>query len=214
MLDTAKQQPEPEPAGNNGESVNRLGRPPIDPFDPANLRLDPDYLKSGAVKKLLTAVPVRRPNPQDFNRTHPDYDYRLCGTALIEWQQDRETYLILPNYAQQLEGNEFHPSNLYLATNRQKVIFLWPVKLPRPGQSLTVMHSSALEAAEKAIEYWVRVAFNSNSRAYDAFKAENQFGEPEWPELTFREILQIAFKDRIIAGPEHPVMQKLRGAIH
>ena len=43
-----------------------------DPFDLANLRLDQSFVETAGVKKLLTTVPVRKPNPQDFVRVHPD----------------------------------------------------------------------------------------------------------------------------------------------
>jgi hypothetical protein len=43
------------------------------PFDNLSaLRLDQSYADSSGVKKLLTTVPVRKPNRQDFVRVHPD----------------------------------------------------------------------------------------------------------------------------------------------
>jgi hypothetical protein len=39
-----------------------------DPFDLASLRLNPSFTETAGVKKLLTTVPARRPNPQDFVR--------------------------------------------------------------------------------------------------------------------------------------------------
>ena len=36
---------------------------PADPFDPENLRLDQSFAETAGVKKLLTTVPVRKPNP-------------------------------------------------------------------------------------------------------------------------------------------------------
>ena len=41
--------------------------------------------------------------------------------------------------------------------------------------------------------------------AYEIFQAESAIPDPVWPELTFQEISRIAFKDRLIAGPDHPV---------
>jgi len=37
-----------------------------DPFDPASLRLDQSFGAGAAVKKLLTTVPIHKPNRQDF----------------------------------------------------------------------------------------------------------------------------------------------------
>ena len=52
-----------------------------DPFDPASLRLDQNFAETAGVKKLLTTVPVRKPNRQDFVRVHPDADFRLTPAA-------------------------------------------------------------------------------------------------------------------------------------
>ena len=211
--------PPPEISSPDGDSINRLKAvpetepDPTDEFDPANLRLDPDYLKSGGVKKLLTTVPVRKPNKQDFIRVHPDPDYRLCGVAMIELRDDRETYLIKPGYAQGLDPQLFNHCNLYLAINRQKVVFLWLVKLPEPGGRISGWHSSGVEGAEKAMTQWIRVVPNMSLGAYEFFVAQSPLSDPEWPELSLRDLIKIGFKDRIISGPDHPVMQRLRGAI-
>jgi hypothetical protein len=52
------------------------------PFDPAALRLDQSYADTVGVKKLLTTVPVRKPNRQDFVRVHADPAPRSAGEQL------------------------------------------------------------------------------------------------------------------------------------
>ena len=38
--------------------------------------------------------------------------------------------------------------------------------------------------------------------------------EPEWPaDETFNDLLRLAFKDRLVDRPDHPVVQRLAGAI-
>src|SRR5258706_7235238 len=88
------------------------------PFDPASLRLDQSFADKVGVKKLLTTVPVRKPNRQDFVRVHPDPAFRLTPTAIIELKEDREVYLVPPSIAQQLPG-EFSAVTLNTAINRQ-----------------------------------------------------------------------------------------------
>src|SRR5512132_2903350 len=70
-----------------------------DPFDPAALRLDQSFAETVGVRKLLTTVPVRKPNRQDFVRVHPDPAYRLMPAAIIELKDDREVYLVTPGMA-------------------------------------------------------------------------------------------------------------------
>ena len=45
------------------------------------------------VKKLLTAVPVRKPNRQTFFRTHPDPDYR-DQFPIVDFKDDQEEYIV------------------------------------------------------------------------------------------------------------------------
>ena len=122
-----------------------------DPFDPAALRLDQSYADTVGVKKLLTTVPVRKPNRQDFVRVHPDPAFRLTPAAIIEVKEDREVYLVPPGMAQQLPG-EFSVATLYLTINRQGVVHLWPVKLPGLDGKHNEWHRSAAEAAERAMK--------------------------------------------------------------
>jgi hypothetical protein len=57
------------------------------------------------------------------------------------------------------------------------------------------------------------VKSNMSLGGYEVFMAEkqNQIPEPEWPELSFEELCKIAFRDRLINVPDHPVIKRLRG---
>jgi len=64
-----------------------------DPYDLGRLRIDPEKLETASTKRLLTTVPVKKPNAQDFIRVRPELDYRET-LALVELQDDRETYIV------------------------------------------------------------------------------------------------------------------------
>jgi hypothetical protein len=168
--------------------------PPPDPFDLNFLRLDQSFFEKAGVKKLLTTVPVRRPNPQDFIRVHADPGYR-AALALIELRDDREVYLLTPTIASQLPG-EYVMANVFTAINRQGVTFLWPVKLPPPDGRIVEWHRSAAEAAELAMQKWVRLKANMTLGAYEIFESQGVIPDPEWPTLPFNELLRIGFRDR------------------
>jgi hypothetical protein len=71
---------------------------PTNPFDNLSaLRLDQSYVDTVGVTKLLTTVPVRKPNGQEFVRVHPDLALRLTPAAIIEVKEDREVYLVITN---------------------------------------------------------------------------------------------------------------------
>jgi hypothetical protein len=191
--------------------LNKSNNAP-NPFDPASLRLDQSFADTVGVKKLLTTVPVRKPNRQDFVRVHRDPTFRLTPAAIIEAKEDREVYLVMPAIAQQLPG-EFSAATLYLTINRQGVLHLWPVKLPGPDGRHNEWPRSAAEAAERAMERWVRVTANMSLGAYEIREATGELPDPEWPAYSFEEILRVAFRDRIVDRADHPLLQRLRGEL-
>jgi hypothetical protein len=102
---------------------------------------------------------------------------------------------------------------LYLAISRQNILRLWPVKLPGPDGKHLEWYRSAAEAAEMAMEKWVRVTSNMSLRAYEIFQSVRDFPDPEWPDVSFQEILKIAFRDRIVTSADHVLLQRLRGEL-
>ena len=48
-----------------------------DPFDLESLRLNPSFLETAGVKKLITTVPARRPNPHINSPDEPTGRYIL-----------------------------------------------------------------------------------------------------------------------------------------
>jgi hypothetical protein len=200
---------EPTPASANGTAPDAAP----DPFDPGALRLSPDTTDNLGVKKVLLTVPVRKPDKSWFVRVHPDPDYRL-QTAVIELKEDRELYLVAPALRQELAAEAtFKLKMLATAINRQGVPFLWEVNLPRSDGRKDEWARTALAAVEQATHAWVRVTANLSSGGYELLRATGPLPEPEWPELLFRDLLQIAFKDRYIDTLDHPVLRQLRGEV-
>jgi hypothetical protein len=171
--------------------------------------LSQEFLETAGAKKILTTVPVRKPNKQDFVRVHPDPEF-WEPFAVIELREDREHYLITPDIAAAFP-TEFVTAMFYTAINRQRVVFLWPVRLPTSDGRINEWHRSAQEAAERAMGHWIRVTANMNLGAYEIMEATAKMPDPEWPEYTFRDLLRIGFRDRIISSHDHPVLKRLRG---
>jgi hypothetical protein len=184
--------------------------PAPDPFDVSKLRLDQSFVEGAGVKKLITTVPVRKPYKQEFLRVRSDPAYR-DAFAVLEWQEDREFYLLTPAVAQALP-DEFTMVHLFTAINRQDVLFLWPVKLPGSDGRTLRWHTSAAEAAEAAMSNWIRVRANMGLGAYEWGPATGVIPEPKWPELSFTDILRIAFKDRYVSTIDHAIIKRISGA--
>jgi hypothetical protein len=180
-----------------------------DPYDLSNLRLSQSFTDTAGVKKLLTTVPVRKPNKQDFVRIHPSEAYRV-DVLLVELKEDREAYLVGRSMVDEL-ATEAEPFTLYTAINRQGVLFLWPVRLPAPDGKVNEWHRSLREAAETAVGTWSRVKANMSLGAYETTVAESAIADPAWPEASFQELIRIGFRDRVIDTAAHAVVRRLRG---
>jgi len=159
---------------------------------------------SGVKKKLLT-VPVGKPGKTQFVRAH---SVNKLDTMLLKYNE--ENYLIDPDVLH-VVGDLARPYRLVEAIDRQGNVFIWTLALPDAEKPLN-WHFSALEAANNAELEWTRMQANMALGAYDIFAAEQDLGGPEWPELSMNELLEIAFKNKIIDRPDHLVLLQLRGA--
>lgn len=177
----------------------------------SELRLSQDFSETAGVKKVIMTIPVRKPGRQDFFRVHPSPDYYL-ETAVLEHKQERETYLVDRGLWSELPG-EIVPKALFTVINRQNVLSIWTVRLPGRGGRLDPWNQSAIDAVNIAKKQWIRMASNMNLGAYEVFMATAELPDPVWPELTFEEMLKIAFKDKFIRDFDHPILCQLRGEI-
>ncbi len=185
-------------------------QPSIDSlFNIENLRISPDYAATLGAKKLMTIVPVRKPDPQSFVRVHPAEDYQL-HTLVLEMKEDREVYLVIPEL-RDLISQELVTKLLYTAITRQGNLFLWPVRMPGVDGRLDPWNQSAHAAAQHGMKKWIRVQSNRQLGCYEIYEAAGEIPEPEWPEKTMEELLRLAFKDRFVTSLDHPILQQLRG---
>ncbi|WP_419189500.1 hypothetical protein [Stieleria marina] len=186
-------------------------KPPSDPFDPAALRINPDTAAGAiGVKRKLLSVRCEKPNKQEFVRVHPDEAFRI-DTAIIQDKTNRESYLVAPALWTELP-DFISLVRLCVAVNRHGTPFLWPATLPDPNGRPMDWHTSMLEAQELAIKHWVRVQADMSAGSYAVFEATGNLPDPQWPELTFQDILKLAFKTRFIDSMNHPFLQELFGA--
>jgi hypothetical protein len=185
------------------------GQAALDPFNPENLRIDLNISEGVGVKKAIITIPVRKPNGQEYIRVHTGPAYRL-PVALIELRDDREIYLVTSSVAAQIQG-EYFLATMFTCINRAGVLSLWPVRLPGSDGRQLDWHRSAAQAAEMAMTRWVRIKSNMNLRAYEVYEASATIPDPVWPDLLYKQMLEIAFKDRLVNSLDHPVLKQLRG---
>ena len=105
-------------------SQNALGHG----LDVESLRLSQDFAADTDVEKLLTALPVRKPNSQNFVRVHSAAEYQF-PTAILKLKEENEHFLVAPELWPEL-FHETIPHVLFLAITREGTVFLWPNRLP------------------------------------------------------------------------------------
>ena len=186
--------------------------PAPDPFDPETIRVNSSV--SIETETALTTVPVRKPKRAEFVRVHTDPAF-MVDAALLEHDDGRDTvlYLVAPDM-RPLVREELKTVRLFTTMTRHKVLLLWPVKLPADeGDNMRRISDSALMAAEEAKTLWTKVAWNRALGAYEHTVAKGELGDPQWPDRKFRDLLEIAFRGRVIDRPDHPVIRDLEGQL-
>ena len=180
------------------------------PFDPKRLALKGNPADAIGVKRALVNVPVRKPTKQEFFRVHEADAFRM-NVAIIELKAVGEVYLVTPDVAAGLPG-EVKCVTITACISRQGVVFLWPVPLPSEDGRQNTWHVTAREASIRAHTKWVRMTANMPAGAYDVFEAPGEIAEPNWPEHSLQQLLEVAFGNgHLIDQPDHPVLQQLLG---
>lgn len=200
--------PEPSPSLDGHDPAAK--KP--DPFDPEMLRVE--AIADIEVERVLTTLPVRKPKRNEFFRVHPGHNYTV-DMYLLERDtgMDKESFLVAPE-VQHLVVQELRRVRLFTAINKHGNVFLWPVKLATgDNDRIHRVTDSALLCAEEARSLWVKLVWNRDLGAYEMHRARGDLGTPQWPDKSFRDLIEIAFRHNVIDQADHPVIQELSGQI-
>ena len=182
---------------------------PADGFSPERFKVSQNYADGVNLKKVLTTVPLRRPDRQTFFRVHPNESYRM-DVFLLDLKENRESYLVEGALYDDL-GPEISHKRIYTIINPRGDLSLWSIRVRNTQGGLDAWSQSAHDAALHAMEKWIRIIPNHSLGAYEIFEANGDFPDPKWPDYDFFWLLQLAFKDRIISSMDHPVIRLLKG---
>lgn len=161
--------------------------------------------------ELLISMDVRKPKKTEWFRVHPSDEMQLIA-GVHEDQETREVYFIAPNMLPEMqELGVVTPAILHLAITRQNVPMIFLAKLPAEGSSGNSWYDTALTAAARAKQKWTRMAADMSLGAYRLWDSLDELQEPSWPDKPFNELLEVAFKNRVIDNTDHPVIKKLMG---
>jgi hypothetical protein len=159
-----------------------------------------------ATEKPLLSIPVKRPPKKDFIRAHPIFQF----TAYVfEDDVSGETYCIDPTLRKKLREADIGMRKVVLVpyVNRRGTLFLWAITTTEKGD----WHNSAMKIVHIARERWVRVGSDRDRSCYVAYVATRSYGDPEFPDRTLSEMLDIAFSGKYIDNLDHSAVKDLIG---
>jgi hypothetical protein len=185
-------------------------KPLIPGFDLDALRLPQNFGEALGVKRLITRVPVRKPIKTEFFRVRTGEAWRF-QTMILELKEEGETFILSPAVWDAVP-ELLKPAMLHSAIDRRNNVFLIPVPLPGQDGRRNPWHQSLHSAVTTAETNWVRSVANLKQGGYDLYVADGNIADPEWPDVTFQELVQIAFRERVIDSADHPVIKQLLGA--
>jgi hypothetical protein len=181
-------------------------------FDPARFRMSTSSSRDPVARKVVTLVRVGKAANQQFVRTRAGDEWRT-ECAIVHLAGDDRPYIVDPSVAH-LVVHDMKHVQLRLGIDRQGNLFLWPIPLPPAEGSENLWNQSQRQIADLAETRWVRMMSNTAIGAYEALEAGGEIPEPTWPELTFAEILEIAFgHGHVIDDRDHPALRTLRGEL-
>jgi hypothetical protein len=170
------------------------------------LRRSQDFESLADVKQVVTEVTIGKPNKQTFFRVHPEWK-AVYPILELKATMKSEYYIVDPNAATEIE-DEVNPRLLVPVITRDGRLYIWPLRVGN-GERLDNAASSSLAAMQVAKKKWIKLVWRGHS--FVALTAKKELSSPEWPEIGFDEMLELAFKDRVIDSPDHAVIKSLVG---
>lgn len=182
------------------------------PFDPSVFRITPGPISEVKTERHLSLIPVRKPSKQAYVRVHPEEDYRHpCGLFILEG--DERPYMVTQPIFEAF-SDDMKLVDLRLTIDRQANLIFWPVPQPPAEGTENLWNLSQREVADNAKITWLRLVSNKRLKQYESEVARGKIPEPEWPNRSMPELLEIAFSGgHIIDTINHPAIQTLLGAV-
>lgn len=173
------------------------------------LRVSQDFEAGLQVQERIVTVPTRKPNRQEFFFCHPAF---LLDTYVLELK-DRNEFYILDRALWAQWGHECTRRKLVPFTTRRGGLFIWPLREVGSDGRTDRWLQSGLDAYEISKGAWVRLQADMVLGSYRVLVAQSAGDAPTWPDLTFEQMLEIAFRDHFISDPSHPVLVELKGGL-
>ena len=183
------------------------------PFEPSRFAMPSTGAEEFGTRKIRSVIPVSKPGKMEWVQLLDHPDFLLPGAAFLDLQDGGRLYLVVPEIAAQLT-DDVKLVKLAPGLTRQDKLFLWPCPLIPSGETPNPWHTSHNDAFNAAKNGWIRMKSNRACGFYDIIEPEKIMPEPDWPDMSFADMLQIAFNDdHIVDRDDHPALRRLKGGV-
>lgn len=153
-------------------------------------------------------IEIRKPADNDYFQRHPDPDYSH-KFRLLHMKDLNEYYLVDKSLHASLMA-ELQVFDLVTCVTRAGTVFLWPVRLSDRRGNKDVWVLAMRQALDIADGHWVRMVSRPGENGYEV--RESKYADPpQFPAMTFQELVNLAFRDFQIHDLDHPVVKMLQG---
>jgi hypothetical protein len=178
-----------------------------------DLAIDQEHLEEYVNAAFESSVvECRKPGKGIFFavRAETGKPWQNRGFYFLLEMEGRDPYIVTPAIAKQKsEEDTIRPVLLVRYVTMGGDEGLWPLKLDRPDGKVSPWNSSAIHILEFAESIWVRMM--NAKKHYRHQKSKKTFEEvpPQFTKRTFKELVNIAFKDRVIDSLDHEIWDVL-----
>jgi hypothetical protein len=198
-----------EHAVHEGDDPPKRDAPKLGDFDALALPQNFDQLLPA--RKVLTAVPLRKPFKHEWIRTHPTWEQQACVLKLSGDRRD-ELWLLRNDLAPAFPSDLLTGMFFVPTITRQGTVAMWPLRAPRADGRVDTWASSAITIARVARTRWIQLHANQSVGAFEYQEVPDMTDEPEWPDITWDQLRELAFRNQLITSLDHPVVNLvLRG---
>jgi hypothetical protein len=120
--------------------------------------------------------------------------------------EGRDPYLVAPKIAEQKsEEDTIRPVLIVRYVTMAGEEGLWPLKLNPPDGKSNNWNTSALNIIEIAETKWVRIVNTKKHYRHQPSKKTLKEVPPKFSDRSFKDLIDIAFKDRIVKSLDHEI---------
>jgi hypothetical protein len=183
-----------------------------DPAAAADLAIDQSHLEDYAdIDFESSVVECKKPPKGIYFAARKEVGEKWQDRAYYFFLEieGRDPYIVVPSIAKQKEEDTIRPALLVRCVTMAGEEFLWPIKLDKADGKTNSWNRSARNVLGMAEEIWTRMKNAGKHYAHQKSPKTFETVPPKFSERSFKELVAIAFKDRIIDSLDHEIWEVL-----